>query len=144
MKYLNLLPDDIIDYIYTLIYFTQSPFLISDIKHYFNIKKLIINIYNEYYVYTNYINNEFNIYNAIENDILFFLNDKISYNYGITRNNLYKLERLLSYSIKKNINLKKTNYNFYINNKISAISRINRCLSILTIDERNDFIKNYI
>ena len=41
MKYLNLLPDDIIDYIYTLIYFTQSPFLISDIKHYFNIKKLI-------------------------------------------------------------------------------------------------------
>ena len=76
--------------------------------------------------------------------IIFYLNDKISYNYGITQNNLYKLERLLSYSIKKNINLKKTNYNFYINNKISAISRINRCLSILTIDERNDFIKNYI
>ena len=43
MKYLNLLPDDIIDYIYTLIYFTQSPFLISDIKHYF-IYKLATNL----------------------------------------------------------------------------------------------------
>lgn len=82
--------------IYTLIYFTQSPFLISDIKDYFNIKKLIINIYNKYYIHTNYINNEFDIYYAIENDILFYLNDKISYNYGITQNNLYKLKRLLS------------------------------------------------
>ncbi len=144
MKYLDLLPDDIIDYIYTLIYFTQPSFLISDIKNYINIKKQIINKYYEYYEYTNNINNEFFIYYAIENDILSYLNDNIPYNDGITENNLYKLERLLSYSIKKNINFEKTNYNFHINNKISAISRINRCLSVLTIDERNDFINNYI
>ena len=60
----------------------------------------------------------------------------------ITKNNINKVERLLVYNLKKNIyGEKRALDNFHINFKIPIISRINRYLACLTIDERSDFFE---
>ena len=137
------IPDDINNKIENYIIFPQNKNLLDDIK---NLKIMKDKIYNEYneqgYIQNNDMLDEYNINSQFDTDLLYYFNDLKLYSEIITENNIDKVERLFVYNLKKEkYGEKRTLDNFHINFKIPILSRINRYLACLTIDERDDFFE---
>jgi len=137
------LPDDIKEIILNkyLIY-PQKKELLDDIANFTKMKNGIYEIYQLIgYEYTDDFTDDTNIDAAIDNDLMAYWNDDIAYYQGISENNIKKMQRLLSYNIKSNLNTNLAKYNFHLSIKTSPKTKINRYLAGLNIEERKDFIK---
>lgn len=155
-KYYNELDDDLKNLILSKIRWPQNKALLDDIVSYKKHKDII---YDKYVIngfeYTDDYGDYFNIYRNIENDLLDYYNNNVEYmdnnNYiKIVESNIRKLSRQVCYKIKKEKRgVSCVLYNYHLNNNISAITKINRYIGNLTINERKDFISkikknNYI
>lgn len=143
LSYLYNIPDDITNKIENYIIFPQNKNLLNDIKNFKIMKDKIYNEYSEQgFIQNNDVLDEYNITSQFDTDLLYYFNDLKLYSEIITKNNINKVERLLVYNLKKNIyGEKRALDNFHINFKIPIISRINRYLACLTIDERSDYFE---
>jgi len=142
LKFFYELNDDLQDLILSKIIYTKDKKLLEDIRNYQVTKKKIFYIYLEK-GYENDINNEFYVYFKIENDLIRYYNDNIPTMYGITENNIEKLERILSIKGKMEKKKEEVATNLMSRNKIDVNSRINILLGALKIEERNNFINLY-
>lgn len=141
-KYYEELDDDLKNIVLSKIRNSQNKELLNDIVSYKKQKDIIYNKYLENgFEYTDDYGDDFNIYGWIENDLSGYYNNNIAYIDNITELNIDKLSRQYCYKIKSAIKGETNSiFNYHLNNKIDAISKINRYIGNLTIDERNDFI----
>jgi len=141
-KFFYELNADLQDLILSKIIYNKDKKLLEDIRNYKVSKKKIFKIYLEQ-GYNSDINNEFYVNFKIENDLIKYYNDNIPTIYGITENNIEKLERILSIKEKMEKNKEGVATNLMSRNKIDVNSRINILLGALKIEERNNFINLY-
>jgi len=141
-KYYEKLDDDLKNIVLSKIRNSQNKELLNDIVSYKKQKDIIYKKYLENgFEYTDDYGDDFNIYGWIENDLSGYYNNNIAYIDNITELNIDKLSRQYCYKIKSAIKGKTNSiFNYHLNNKIDAKSKINRYIGNLTIDERNDFI----
>jgi|TARA_Y100000389_G_scaffold185576_1_gene205131 hypothetical protein len=142
MNIFNELPDDIKNLILNkYLLYPQDKTLLEDIRNYKKNKILIYKIYEKKgYEYNCDYTDEFNIYSAIDNDLMAYWNDDVAYDNGIVKKNFNKMIRILSFKIKYDKENEKAVYNFHMNCKIPLESKINRYIGGLNINERNKFI----
>lgn len=143
-KYYDELDTDLQNLILSKIRYPQNKNLLEDIIDY---KKSKDNIFNEYFNkgFDYDVNSEFYIYFQIENDLLRYFNDDHGTMYCITETNIEKLERILS--IKKKMEIKSKALvatQIMNNNRINVNMRINMLIGCLKINERKDFLKNFL
>ena len=143
-KYYDELDTDLQNLILSKIRNPQNKNLLEDIIDY---KKSKDNIFNEYFNkgFDYDVNSEFYIYFQIENDLLRYFNNDRGTMYCITETNIEKLERILS--IKKKMEIKSKALvatQIMNNNRINVNMRINMLIGCLKINERKDFLKNFI
>lgn len=143
-KYYDELDTDLQNLILSKIRNPQNKNLLEDIIDY---KKSKNNIFNEYFNkgFDYDVNSEFYIYFQIENDLLRYFNNDRGTMYCITETNIEKLERILS--IKKKMEIKSKALvatQIMNNNRINVNMRINMLIGCLKINERKDFLKNFI
>jgi len=142
MNIFNELPDDIKNLILNkYLLYPQDKTLLEDIRNYKKNKILIYKIYEKKgYEYNCDYTDEFNIYSAIDNDLMAYWNDDVAYDNGIVKKNFNKMIRILSFKIKYDKENEKAVYNFHMKCKIPLESKINRYIGGLNINERNKFI----
>lgn len=143
-KYYDELDSDLQNLILSKIRNPQNKNLLEDIIDY---KKSKDNIFNKYFNkgFDYDVNSEFFIYFQIENDLLRYFNDDYGTMYCITETNIEKLERILS--IKKKMEKKSKALVATLimnNNTINVNMRINMLIGCLKINERKDFLKNFL
>jgi hypothetical protein len=140
MDIFDRLPEDLQHNVLKYITYPQNSDLLADIRDFKRARETIINNYisNGYCSNDDYYHN-FNAYSWIENDLMRYWNDEISYIDGIAENNYKKMSRLLAYNIKNAINTERTLNNFHFNSKNCPKHRINVYIACLTIDERREF-----
>ena len=143
-KYYDELDNDLQNLILSKIRNPQNKNLLEDIIDY---KKSKDNIFNKYFNkgFDYDVNSEFFIYFQIENDLLRYFNDDYGTLYCITETNIEKLERILS--IKKKMEKKSKALVATLimnNNTINVNMRINMLIGCLKINERKDFLKNFL
>lgn len=143
-KYYDELDYDLQNLVLSKVRNPQNKDLLNDITNY---NKQKTEIYNKYlqngFEYTDDYKDDFNIHAYIDNDLMLYYNKDEAYMYGISDSNKNKLERQLAYNIKKNKNGEsKTLYDYHLNINIGCISKVNRYIANMTIDERQEFIDN--
>lgn len=141
-KYYEELDDDLKNIVLSKIRNPQKKELLNDIVSYKKQKDIIYEKYLENgFEYTEDYGDNFNIYGWIENDLSGYYNNDIAYMDNIVDSNIDKLLRQNCYKIKSGIKGEtNTIYNYHLNNKIDAKSKINRYIANLKINEREDFI----
>lgn len=141
-NYFNELDDDLKNIILSKIRNPQNKELLNDIISYKKQKDIIYEKYLENGLeYTENYGDDLNIYGWIENDLSGYYNNDIAYMDKIVDCNIDKLLRLYCYKIKSEIKGEEnTIFNYHLNNKIDAKSKINRYIGNLTINEREEFI----
>ena len=141
-KYFNELDDDLKNIVLSKIRKPQNKELLNDIISYKKQKDIIYEKYLENgFEYTEDYGDDLNIYGWIENDLSGYYNNDIAYMDEIVDCNIDKLLRLYCYKIKSKIKGEEnTIFNYYLNSKIDAKSKINRYIGNLTINEREEFI----
>jgi|TARA_B110000093_G_scaffold125898_1_gene134705 hypothetical protein len=142
-KYYDELDDDLKNIVLSKIRNPQNKELLHDIVSYKKQKDIIFKKYLQNgFEYTEDFGDNLNIYGWIDNDLLGYYNNDIVYNNNnIIDCNIDKLLRQYSYKIKSKIKGKtNTIFNYHLNNKINAKSKINRYIGNLTINERDEFI----
>jgi len=141
-KYFDELDDDLKNIVLSKIRKPQNKELLNDIISYKKQKDIIYEKYLENgFEYTEDYGDDLNIYGWIENDLSGYYNNDIAYMDKIVDCNIDKLLRQYCYKIKSKIKGEEnTIFNYYLNNKIDAKSKINRYIGNLTINEREEFI----
>tara|TARA_B110000259_G_scaffold188233_1_gene245804 strand:- start:4855 stop:5343 length:489 start_codon:yes stop_codon:yes gene_type:complete len=141
-KYYYELDDDLKNIVLSNIRKPQNKDLLNDIVSYKKQKDIIYEKYLENgFEYTEDYGDDLNIYGWIENDLCAYYNNEIAYIDNIIDSNIDKLSRQHCYKIKSEIKGEtNTIFNYHLNNKINAKSKINRYIGNLTINERDKFI----
>tara|TARA_B110000444_G_scaffold207871_1_gene202028 strand:+ start:820 stop:1308 length:489 start_codon:yes stop_codon:yes gene_type:complete len=141
-KYYYELDDDLKNIVLSKIRNPQNKELLNDIISYKKQKEIIYEKYfKNGFEYTDDYGDDINIYGWIENDLSGYYNNEIAYIDNIVPSNIDKLLRQYSYKIKREIKGEtNTLFNYHLNNKIDAKSKINRYIGNLTINEREEFI----
>jgi hypothetical protein len=139
MDIFDRLPDDLQHNVLINITYPQNSDLLEDIRDFKKSKEAIINSYlsNGYCSNEDY-NHNFNAFSWIENDLMRYWNDEISYINGISDNNYQKMSRLLAYRIKSNIDKDKALQKFHFTKGFPK-HRINVYIGCLSVDERREF-----
>lgn len=140
MDIFDRLPDDLKDNVLKYIKYPQNSDLLADIRDFKLSRDFIVNSY----LSNGFCSNEDfqdirNAYSWIENDLMRYWNDEVSYIDKITDNNYNKMSRLLAYNIKSGIDKDKALSNFHLNVKICPKHKINVYIACLTMDERIEF-----
>jgi hypothetical protein len=137
------LPYDLQIKVYNNIRFPQSKKLLYDIECYFKIKKLIYAKYlRRGLMYSDDYFDDLNIHAWIDYDLIIFRDNNKGLNKKVIDKNDERLKHFLSYKTISKNNNDNTIYTFRKNLNISCIYRINRNLSILTTQERLDFLND--
>ena len=141
-KYYEELDDDLKNIVLSKVRNPQNKELLNDIVSYKKQKDIIYEKYLENgFEYTEDYGDDLNIYGWIENDLSGYYNNDIAYMDNIVDSNIDKLLRQNCYKIKSGIKGEtNTIYNYHLNNKIDAKSKINRYIGNLRINEREEFI----
>jgi len=140
MEIFDRLPEDLQYNVLKYITYPQNSDLLADIRDFKLSRDFIINSYksNGFCSKEDYKNQK-NAYSWIENDLMRYWNDEVSYIDNITDNNYKKMSRLLAYNIKSAINKEKALINFHLNINNCPKHRINVYIACLTMDERKEF-----
>jgi hypothetical protein len=137
------LPHDLQIKIYNNIRFLQSKELLFDIENYFNVKKIIYAKYlRRGLIYSDDYFDDLNIHAWIDYDLIIFRDNNKGLNKKVIDKNDERLKHFLSYKTISKNNNDNAIYTFRKNLNISCIYRINRNLSILTTQERLDFLND--
>lgn len=134
------LPEDLQRKVVRYFVFPQNSCLLVDIRDFKVSKELIVNNYLANGLCSNedYFHN-YNAFSWIENDLMRYWNDEVSYIDNITDNNYKKMSRLLAFNIKYAINKDKALINFHFNIGRCPKQKINIYIGCLTIEERKEF-----
>ena len=118
MEIFDRLPEDLQYNVLKYITYPQNSDLLADIRDFKLSRDFIVNSYvsNGFCSNEDYKNN-INAYSWIENDLMRYWNDEVSYIDNITDNNYKKMSRLLAYNIKSSINKDRAFNNFHLNIK---------------------------
>jgi hypothetical protein len=143
MKYYEDLPDDLKNFILSKIRYSINKELDSDIVNFKTFKEKVITEYlKKGYDYD--INGEFYIYYQIENDLIRFYNDDFATMSCISRQNIEKLNRILSIKNKMKKNKETVVHRLIETNNIDVNSRINILIGALTCEERDMFLQMFV
>jgi len=140
MDIFDRLPEDLQHNVLKYIVYPQNSELLADIRDFKLSKDFIIKSYlsNGFCSNEDYTHNS-NAYSWLENDLMRYWNDEVSYIDNITDNNYKKMSRLLAYNIKSGIDKDKALYNFHLCTMKCPKHRINVYIGCLTIEERKEF-----
>ena len=140
MEIFDRLPEDLQYNVLKYITYPQNSDLLADIRDFKLSRDFIINSYksNGFCSKEDYKNQK-NAYSWIENDLMRYWNDEVSYIDNITDNNYKKMSRLLAYNIKSGINKDRALNNFHLNIKNCPKHKVNVYIGCLTLEERKDF-----
>lgn len=146
-KFINKLPQELIEIIRRITYKTQPKELLNDISHYHSSKKKVKEIY-----YNLFIRNSYDLANLqdigwLENNITLFANFDIPTSYLIHKYHYNIFMRLyvfrnLDDNKKKKKRIKKF-INYVNDSKEYMLKRINIYWGLMNNEERSLFIENY-
>jgi hypothetical protein len=144
-KFINKLPQELIEMIRKMSYKTQPKELLNDIIDYHSSKKKVKEIY-----YNLFIRNSYDLANLqdigwLENNITLFANFGIPTSYMIHEFHYNIFMRLYIFiNIDDNKRRKIREFIYYINDsKENLLKRINIYWGLMNSDERSLFIENY-
>jgi hypothetical protein len=140
MDIFDRLPEDLQHNVLKYVAYPQNSELLADIRDFKLSKDFIIKKYlSDGFCSNEDYKNDLNAYSWIENDLMRYWNDEVSYIDNITENNYKKMSRLLAYNIKSGIDKEKALRNFHLSNVRCPKNKINVYIGCLTMDERKEF-----